>query len=81
MLYFCKDCSNSGKTCVLLIWKNNTAKQFSAILLVGSMAPHCTTCMKIELLEEAANTHNGYWKPELGSLIYLGDDLSYSIQG
>lgn len=78
MLYFCKDCSNRSKTCVLLIWKNNAAKQFSAILLLGSMVLHC---FKTELLEETADMGNGYWKPGLGSLVCLGDDLSYSIQG
>lgn len=81
MLYFCKDCSNNGKTCMLLTWKNNTAKQFSGVLLSGSMTLHCITCMNIELPEKTADMDNGYRKPELGSLMYLGDDLSYSIQG
>lgn len=73
MLYFCKDCSNSDKICVLLTWKNNTPKQFNGILLLGSMTLHCITCMKIELFQKTADMDNGYRRPELGSLIYLGD--------
>lgn len=57
-----------------MTWKNNTAKQFNGILLLGSMTLHCITYMKVGLLEKTADMDYGYRKPELGSLTYLGDE-------
>lgn len=51
------------------MWKNDIGMQFNGILIPGSEAPDCVTCMKIEILKRKADMD--YRKPEFGNVLYI----------
>lgn len=51
------------------MWKNDIGMQFNGILIPGSEATDCITCMKTEILKRKADMD--YRKPEFGNVLYI----------